>query len=77
MDNLTWLKSSYSGGQGGECVEVASWRKSSRSGGQGGSCVEVAGGTGKVLVRDTTNRNGGTLEFSDDAWETFTASLKG
>jgi Domain of unknown function (DUF397) len=30
-----------------------------------------------VLVRDTTNRDGGTLEFGDDAWETFTASLKG
>jgi hypothetical protein len=38
-----WRKSSHSGGQGGNCVEVAAqWRKSSRSGGQGGDCVEVA-----------------------------------
>lgn len=38
-----WRKSSHSGSQAGECVEVASiWRRSSRSGSQGGDCVEVA-----------------------------------
>ncbi|GAA2458038.1 DUF397 domain-containing protein [Actinomadura vinacea] len=42
---ITWRKSSYSGGEGGSCVEVAAgWRKSSRSGGQGGQCIEVAPG---------------------------------
>ncbi|MGA4839280.1 DUF397 domain-containing protein [Streptomyces sp. G45] len=40
---LAWFKSSYSTGQGGECVEVAlDWRKSSYSSGAGGECVEVA-----------------------------------
>ncbi|MFD6097749.1 DUF397 domain-containing protein [Nocardiopsis flavescens] len=40
---LQWWKSSYSGSQGGNCVEVAlDWRKSSYSGSQGGDCVEVA-----------------------------------
>ncbi|MEI5101277.1 DUF397 domain-containing protein [Streptomyces sp. PmtG] len=40
---LVWFKSSYSTGQGGECVEVAlDWRKSSYSSGEGGECVEVA-----------------------------------
>ncbi|MFJ6216042.1 DUF397 domain-containing protein [Streptomyces sp. NPDC092296] len=40
---LTWRKSSYSGGDGGNCVEVAlSWYKSSYSDGDGGNCVEVA-----------------------------------
>ncbi|MFD7164058.1 DUF397 domain-containing protein [Streptomyces violascens] len=40
---LTWFKSSYSTGSGGECVEVAlTWRKSSYSDGEGGECVEVA-----------------------------------
>ncbi|WP_406184405.1 DUF397 domain-containing protein [Streptomyces sp. NBC_01006] len=40
---LAWFKSSYSGGSGGECVEVAlDWSKSSYSGGSGGDCVEVA-----------------------------------
>ena len=36
-DSATWRKSSYSGGSGGDCVEVASWRKSSYSGGSGGN----------------------------------------
>ncbi|MEV0779112.1 DUF397 domain-containing protein [Streptomyces sp. NPDC050428] len=35
-----WVKSSYSGAEGGECVEVA-WRKSSYSSGGGGECVEI------------------------------------
>ncbi|MGW0826677.1 DUF397 domain-containing protein [Streptomyces sp. NPDC002845] len=40
---LAWFKSSYSGGDGDDCVEVAlSWRKSSYSSGGSGDCVEVA-----------------------------------
>jgi uncharacterized protein DUF397 len=43
MGELRWRKSSRSGSNGGNCVEVAvMWRKSSRSGGNGGHCVEVA-----------------------------------
>ncbi|MEU6175567.1 DUF397 domain-containing protein [Streptantibioticus parmotrematis] len=39
---LQWFKSSYSGDEGGACVEVAyDWRKSSYSGSDGGQCVEV------------------------------------
>jgi hypothetical protein len=30
----------------------------------------------RVLVRDTTDRDGGTLAFPAAAWETFTSSLK-
>lgn len=52
------------------------WRKSSYSGANGGSCVECASGDAVVLVRDTTNRDGGTLAISADAWAGFTASLK-
>jgi hypothetical protein len=51
------------------------WRKSSFSG-QNGSCVETASNTGAVLVRDTTNRNGGTLSFTADAWQTFLGTLR-
>jgi hypothetical protein len=29
-----------------------------------------------VMVRDTTNRDGGTLAFSADAWQAFTATLR-
>ncbi|WNF28638.1 DUF397 domain-containing protein [Streptomyces sp. C11-1] len=41
LSTATWQKSSYSGGDGGNCVEVATWHKSSYSGGSGGNCLEV------------------------------------
>jgi hypothetical protein len=37
-----WRKSTYSGANGANCVEVGTWRKSSYSGNNGASCVEVA-----------------------------------
>ena len=52
------------------------WRKSSYSGGAGNDCVETASGDGMILVRDTTNRDGGTLAFSAEVWERFAASLR-
>ena len=52
------------------------WRKSSYSDGNGGDCVETASRDGLILVRDTTNRDGGTLEFSAEAWQAFAATLK-
>ena len=44
----------------------ATWRKSSYSGGNGGNCVEVGAHAepGRVLVRDTTDRQGPVLAFS-------------
>jgi hypothetical protein len=51
------------------------WRKSSYSGANGGDCVEVAAAEG-VAVRDTTDREGVTLEFSADAWHQFTLRLR-
>ena len=59
-----------------ESVDNARWRKSSYSGGNGGSCVEVGTAARVVLVRDTTNRDGGTLSVPADAWQAFTAELK-
>lgn len=50
------------------------WRKSSYSGAQG-SCVEVAS-DGTVLVRDTTDRDGGTLAFTAEVWKQFTDALR-
>ncbi|MFD9431211.1 DUF397 domain-containing protein [Streptomyces sp. NPDC060002] len=42
-EDLTWFKSSYSDGEGGDCLEVAYvWRKSTYSDGEGGECLEVA-----------------------------------
>jgi hypothetical protein len=52
------------------------WRKSSYSDANGGNCVETASGDGMILVRDTADRVGGTLEFSAEAWEAFAATLK-
>jgi hypothetical protein len=52
------------------------WRKSSYSGANGGQCVEVASAEG-VAVRDTTDREGVTLEFSAEAWQQFTLRLRG
>ena len=38
---MIWRKASYSGNNGGDCVEVGVWRKASYSGNNGGACVEV------------------------------------
>jgi Domain of unknown function (DUF397) len=51
------------------------WRKSTYSTGNGGQCVEVAGDD-MVMVRDTTNREGGTLAFSAAAWERFLGGMR-
>jgi Domain of unknown function (DUF397) len=60
-----------------ESLDSVTWRKSSYSGGNGGGCVETGiAETGRVLVRDTTNRDGGTLAFTVEAWQVFTASLR-
>ncbi len=57
-------------------VSDLSWRKSSYSSNGGGNCVEVGNGSGVVAVRDTTDRDGGTLTFTASAWAAFAASLK-
>ena len=59
-----------------ERSSALNWRTSSRSGNNGGQCVEVADAARTVLVRDTTDRDGGTLEFTTDAWQSFTGSLR-
>ena len=57
-------------------MEVATWRKASYSG-NGGNCVEVGvAEVGQVLVRGTTNREGGTLSFPAFAWRAFAERLK-
>ncbi|MFI6761943.1 DUF397 domain-containing protein [Micromonospora sp. NPDC050417] len=55
----------------------ARWRKSTRSSGNGGDCVEVADNLpGRVLVRDTKDRDGGTLTFAPEAWRAFVGLAK-
>jgi hypothetical protein len=55
---------------------METWRKSSHSGTDGGECVEVADANALVRVRDTTNRDGGTLAFGVAAWSTFLGAVK-
>jgi hypothetical protein len=65
------------GGASGKDVRAkGDWRKSTYSGGNGGSCVEVASNE-SVMVRDTVDREGGTLAFSAEAWQQFTRRLRG
>jgi hypothetical protein len=52
------------------------WRKSSYSNGGGNACLETTSGTGSILVRDTTDRAGGTLSFSAETWKAFISDLK-
>jgi hypothetical protein len=55
---------------------VLSWRKASYSAGQG-NCVEVAVlPDGGCLVRDTKDRDGGTLRFTATVWHQFTEAVK-
>ncbi|MET8046559.1 DUF397 domain-containing protein [Streptosporangium sp. NPDC005286] len=55
-------------------LSPARWRKSSLSG--QGSCVEVAFTDDTVAVRDTKNRDGGTLTFHRDNWTAFIGGIK-
>jgi hypothetical protein len=72
-----WRKSSHSGNQGGDCVEVAAmWHKSSHSGEQGGTCVEVAAMRRAVAVRDSKNPDGPALRFTPAEWTTFLTGFK-
>ena len=57
--NLTWRKASYSSGNGGNCVEVASDRPART-----------------VLVRDTHDRGGVTLQIPAAEWRRFTTSVR-
>jgi hypothetical protein len=52
------------------------WRKSSYSSNGGADCVEVGQASRTVAVRDTTDRNGGTLSLTAEAWQTFLDTIR-
>ena len=68
-------KSSFSGANGGDCVEVA-WRESSFSGADRGECVEVARAGGWFGIRDSKNTDGPVLALDEDRGRAFLAALK-
>ncbi len=72
ISDVTWRKASYSGGNGGECLEVGVWRKATRSGANGGDCVEVADTPDAlVAVRDSKDPDGPALSFPASRWRAF------
>jgi hypothetical protein len=81
LTSVSWQKSSYSGCNGGNCVEVAdltgaNWRTSTWSGGNGGNCVQVADLPGTIAVRDSKDQGGPALFFTAAQWAAFTARVK-
>lgn len=52
------------------------WRVATYTGSNGGNCVEVGGTNRTILVRDTKDRDGGTLTIPAAAWQSFANSLK-
>ncbi|MEU3729563.1 DUF397 domain-containing protein [Streptomyces sp. NPDC033538] len=73
---LRWFKSSYSGSDGGNCIEVAhEWRKSSYSGSEGGACVEVATQPTTIHIRDSKTADPAAPHITVEpaAWTAFLA----
>ena len=63
---VSWHKASFSGNDGGNCVEVSAVP---------GSYHPVKEGT-EVLVRDSKNPDGPVLEFTAAEWDAFLAGLR-
>lgn len=61
LSHVEWVKSSYSGGDEGNCVEYA---------------PGLAVVAGVVPVRDSKDPAGPALVFSVDAWASFTAAVR-
>jgi len=60
----------------GPALDGAIFRKSGRSG-QQASCVEVATNLPDVVaVRDSKNRDGGTLVFAPSEWAAFLSGVR-
>ena len=60
MTMIHWRKSSFSGGENNDCVELGiQWRKSSFSGGENSDCVELVGTLD--ALRDSKNPHGPVL----------------
>jgi len=64
LTGATWRKSSFSGGNGGACVEVAILPGANGVGG------------GAVALRDSKNPSGPALLFTPDGWREFTRAVR-
>ncbi|MGH3125957.1 MAG: DUF397 domain-containing protein [Streptosporangiaceae bacterium] len=64
LSQAAWRKSSYSGGNGGQCVEVA-------------TIPGHPAQTDRICaVRDSTKPGGPALAFGPEPWQQFTAKIK-
>lgn len=59
-------------------MDGVAWRKSTRSPNGGANCVELGPlpGSAEVAVRDTKDRDGGTLVVADASWAGFLGEVK-
>jgi hypothetical protein len=64
LSGAPWRKSTYSGGNGGQCVEVAAI--TGNENGTAGICA----------VRDSKNPRGPVLAFGAGQWRRFTTRVK-
>jgi hypothetical protein len=64
LNNAAWRTSSHSGGNGGQCVQVAAL------------AARRDAHTGVCAVRDSKNPDGPVLAFSPRQWRWFTADIK-
>jgi hypothetical protein len=60
LTRAEWIKSSYSGGNGGQCVEFS----------------RTFAASGIIPVRDSKDPQGPALAFSEPAWTAFVESMK-
>ncbi|MEV5508398.1 DUF397 domain-containing protein [Streptomyces orinoci] len=75
MNKTSWFKSSYSGQNGSNCVEVA-WFKSSYSRENGDACLEIAPLPERVAIRDSKNPALRAITAPVPAWKAFVADLR-
>ncbi|GAA1994688.1 DUF397 domain-containing protein [Amycolatopsis minnesotensis] len=72
---VVWRTSSYTNANGA-CVEVGvDWRTSSYTSGNN-ECVEVGTSPFAILVRDTKQRNGGSLRIDSRPWRAFLTEVR-
>jgi Domain of unknown function (DUF397) len=77
LSRAAWRKSSYSGGNGGQCVEVAAWPKPSYSAGNGGQRAGAPCGPPTIVaVRDSKDPDGARLILPPAAWAAFVDRVK-
>ncbi|OAA25055.1 protein of unknown function (DUF397) [Frankia sp. EI5c] len=65
----------YTGSGGTSGAEALLWRTSTYSQPRG-NCVEWAPGPGTAFVRDSKDRAGGTLMFSERSWSSFVKAVR-